>query len=290
MLQADAYSTTLPATVDGAGTLLTHHFALTPVRSVLIDGEPWFVGNDTTRALQIADGRQALDKLDDDEKGWCSIPTPTSGLQRMRVVSEGGLYTLILRCRGATTPGTLPHRFRKWLTATVLPEIRRTGSYGAPAAASPAGMLEALRDPATVLALIAHHAQETLVARADAEAKGKALVVAHGRIAEQRPAVEAYNRLADADGTWCVTDAAKALGIRPKDLSKHLRDEGWVYTRGAGKRLLAHQHRLNDGNLVHKTTVVADADGEDQAYTQVRVTAKGLAKLAAAFAPRFPGM
>ncbi|GJE47036.1 hypothetical protein GOFOIKOB_0055 [Methylobacterium tardum] len=84
--------------------------------------------------------------------------------------------------------------------------------------------------------------------------------------------------------------AAVEVGIRPKDPSRHLRAEGWVNMRGASKRLLAHQHRLNDGNLVQKTTVVPDADGEDQAYTQVRVTAKGLARLATAFAPRFPGM
>lgn len=48
----------------------------------------------------------------------------------MTVISESGLYTLILRCRDAVTPGTRPHRFRKWVTADVIPAIRRTGSYG----------------------------------------------------------------------------------------------------------------------------------------------------------------
>jgi hypothetical protein len=50
------------------------------------------------------------------------------------VVSESGLYTLVLRCRDATTPGTLPHRFRRWVTGTVLSSIRNTGGYAQPAA------------------------------------------------------------------------------------------------------------------------------------------------------------
>lgn len=98
------------------------------VRTVERDGAPWFVANDACVVLGIADARQALDKLDDDERGGCSIPTP-SGQQEMRVVNESGLYTLILRCRGATTPGTVPYRFRKWVTSEVLPAIRKTGAY-----------------------------------------------------------------------------------------------------------------------------------------------------------------
>lgn len=98
------------------------------LRTVIRDGAPWFVANDVCAILGIADARQALDKLDDDERGGCSVPTP-SGDQTMRVVSESGLYALVLRSRDAMTPGTVAHRFRKWVTAEVLPAIRRTGSY-----------------------------------------------------------------------------------------------------------------------------------------------------------------
>lgn len=48
----------------------------------------------------------------------------------MLIVSESGLYALVLRCRDAMTPGSVPHRFRKWVTADVLPTIRKTGGYG----------------------------------------------------------------------------------------------------------------------------------------------------------------
>lgn len=54
------------------------------------------------------------------------------GEQEVLIVSEGGLYTLILRSRQATTPGSAAHRFRKWVTGELLPQIRKTGRYAAP--------------------------------------------------------------------------------------------------------------------------------------------------------------
>jgi prophage antirepressor-like protein len=58
----------------------------------------------------------------------CSTDTP-GGPQEVVIVSESGLYTLILRSRTATTPGTVQHRFRRWVTSEVLPAIRKTGTY-----------------------------------------------------------------------------------------------------------------------------------------------------------------
>ena len=93
-------------------------------------GEPWFVAADVCAALGISNGRDALTKLDADEKGVGSTDTP-GGTQQVSVISESGLYALILRCRDAMTPGTVPHRFRKWVTSIVLPSVRKTGSYEA---------------------------------------------------------------------------------------------------------------------------------------------------------------
>lgn len=99
-----------------------------PVRAIIIDGAPWFVAMDVCRAIGIANHRDAVRKLDDDEKGVGSTDT-LGGEQETTIISESGLYTLILRCRDAVTPGTIPYRFRKWVTGEVLPQIRRTGSY-----------------------------------------------------------------------------------------------------------------------------------------------------------------
>lgn len=69
-----------------------------------------------------------IERLDEDEKGVALTDT-LGGKQEMAVVSESGMYTLILRCRDAVKKGSIPHRFRKWVTAEVLPQIRKTGSY-----------------------------------------------------------------------------------------------------------------------------------------------------------------
>lgn len=98
------------------------------VRVVMRDGKPWFVTADICRILEIKDVSQAVEKLDDDEKGPGSIRT-LGGEQVSWLVSESGLYTIILRSRSATTPGTPAHSFRKWVTDEVLPQIRKTGAY-----------------------------------------------------------------------------------------------------------------------------------------------------------------
>lgn len=91
-------------------------------------GDPWFFAKDVCECLGIKNYRDAVEKLDGDEKGVALTDT-LGGAQEQIIVSEGGLYTLILRSRQATTPGTMQHRFRKWVTSEVLPSIRKTGAY-----------------------------------------------------------------------------------------------------------------------------------------------------------------
>lgn len=99
---------------------------------VFMRGEaPWFAASDICRILHLRDASEAVEKLDDDEKVPGKIRTP-GGEQTTWMVSESGLYTIILRSRAATTPGSPAHRFRKWVMAEVLPQIRKTGRYEAP--------------------------------------------------------------------------------------------------------------------------------------------------------------
>ncbi|EHV2048376.1 BRO-like protein [Salmonella enterica] len=99
------------------------------IRAIIIDGEPWFIALDVCNALGISNNRDALLKLDDDEKNTVALTDGKRGNPNTLIISESGLYTLILRCRDAVTPGTIPYRFRKWVTGEVLPQIRRTGRY-----------------------------------------------------------------------------------------------------------------------------------------------------------------
>lgn len=111
-----------------ATNIIPFDFEKHPVRATIINGEPWFVASDICRALKLTNTSESLRNLDEDEKGISSTDTP-SGVQDMLIVSESGLFTLILRCRDAVKPGTAPHRFRKWVTAEVLPAIRKHGRY-----------------------------------------------------------------------------------------------------------------------------------------------------------------
>jgi prophage antirepressor-like protein len=86
-------------------------------------GQPWFVAADVCAALELPETHKAIARLDDDEKGWNSIPTP-GGQQEMSVVNESGLYNLVL---GSRKPEA--KRFKRWITHEVLPSIRKTGSY-----------------------------------------------------------------------------------------------------------------------------------------------------------------
>lgn len=96
-----------------------------PVRVVMVDCDPWFVAQDVIKALSLTNPTVALRSLDDDERSKFNL-----GRQgETNIVSESGLYTLILRCRDAVKQGTTAWRFRKWVTNEVLPAIRRNGEY-----------------------------------------------------------------------------------------------------------------------------------------------------------------
>lgn len=94
-----------------------------PIRVQVINGETWFVAKDVCDRLGLTNSRKALQSLDDDEKG-VTIGYTLGGNQRVSVVNESGLYSLVFQSR---KPGA--KKFRKWVTMEVLPSIRRTGSY-----------------------------------------------------------------------------------------------------------------------------------------------------------------
>lgn len=106
------------------------------------------------------------------------------------------------------------------------------------------------------------------------------------QVKELLPSQEALQRIAEADGSLCITDAAKALQMRPKDLFEWLRQNGWIYRRPGAAHDLGYQSKTAAGLLEHKITTVLRADGSEKVTEQVRVTPKGLTKLAALIKPR----
>lgn len=93
------------------------------IRALERDGEPWFVAADVCRYLEIKNSRDALSRLDDDEKGVVSTDTP-GGKQTLNIVNEYGLYVLVLGSRKKEAKA-----FKRWITHEVIPSIRKTGGY-----------------------------------------------------------------------------------------------------------------------------------------------------------------
>lgn len=188
---------------------ITFNFESHNVRTVIINGDPWFIAKDLCEVLNIKNSRKALTALDDSEKDVTSSYTP-GGSQKHAIVSESGMWTLILRCRDAVIPGTAPYRVRKWVTREVLPSIRKTGSYSVAPVQQPYDA-NSLMGPDRVIThanmVIAH----TLIERA------RYLV---GFWQQYEPAIRMLNsNIADSihecffDADWSSSLLAKKLGI-----------------------------------------------------------------------------
>lgn len=104
--------------------------------------------------------------------------------------------------------------------------------------------------------------------------------VQQAQLAIDGPKAIALDRIADADGAMCITDAAKHLQMQPKKLFSWLSANDWIYRRPGAAHWVAYQPRLKSGVLDHKITLVTRGDGSEKVTEQVLVTAKGLARLA----------
>ena len=94
------------------------------VRTVLQDGEPWFVAVDVCRALEIANSRDAVSRLDADEKNTVVLTDGIRGNPQKVIVNEPGLYALVLSSRKSEAKA-----FKRWITHEVIPSIRKHGLY-----------------------------------------------------------------------------------------------------------------------------------------------------------------
>ena len=131
-----------PGAEDNA--VQTFDFNGLTLRALLVEGEPWFIGADVARVLEYRTASDMFRGVDEEDKGYAKVRTP-GGDQRMITVNESGLYTAIVR---ANADRAKP--FRRWVTAEVLPAIRKTGSYGGQVQL-PQSYSEALRELASTV-------------------------------------------------------------------------------------------------------------------------------------------
>ena len=183
-----------------------------PVRIVEKDGEPWWVAKDVCDVLELTNSRMSVESLEEDEKGVSNIYTP-GGMQSMTVISEAGLYSLILRSRKPQAKA-----FQRWVTHDVLPTIRKTGSYSMKPQL-PQNYLEAL---------------EALVE------KEKERLALSAKIEEDKPKVALADAITATDDDILIRDMAKILRqngflIGQNRLFETLRDKGYLIKRGTDK-------------------------------------------------------
>ena len=245
---------------DSTGTLVPFNYGDAQVRVVTIDGEPWFVLADLARVLEIAGVGRLASRLDEGVRQTHTLPTP-GGSQSMTVVSEPGMYEVVIRSDKPEAAA-----FRRWITGTVLPEIRKTGGYSARPALTDDEIV------AQALAITTHRVREL-----------------ESVVEELTPDANAWRNLADADGNYGVADAAKilsqdpAISIGRNRLFDFMADRKWIYRYG-GRRggWCAYQAQVDLGRL-HERPATPFLNRKTGAYElpapTIRITIKGLAEL-----------
>jgi anti-repressor protein len=231
------------------------------VRVVTIADERWWVAADVTRALGLGNGRDAVGRLDQDGVGNADVIDSMGRRQSARVLNEPALYELIFQSR---VPQAV--QFRRWVTHTVLPELRQTGVYSLiPTTPKvPQTLSEALRE---------------FAAEIDAHEATKA------ELAEAAPRAQAWDAIASAVGDYSVGDAAKMLAragidIGPQRLFNTLAALKWTF-RGEANAWRAYADRVEKGYLAERPQFHFHPKTGERVVDppQLRVTMKGIDRL-----------
>lgn len=230
------------------------------VRTLLVDGQPWFVAADVTDILGYANGRMAVGALPERMRGSVTIADGTPGNPNRTIISEPGVYRLVMRSNLLAAEA-----FQDWLAEEVVPSIRKTGTYLLP------------RRELTRLELI-DLARESELARIEAENRA---AYAECQMLELAPAARAWDEMTEASGDYAVREAAQILcrDSRIKTgqgrLFRYLREIGWL-----DQRNVPYQRHIEAGRVaIRARTYEHPHRCEDVATQQVRITVKGLGEL-----------
>lgn len=222
-------------------------------------GEPWFVAKDVCAVLELNNVSQALTRLDGDEKSSITLNDGTPGSPNKSIVSESGLYALVLASRKPEA-----HEFKRWVTHEVLPQIRRTGGYIPTTDAD---------DDMTILAKAVMIGQRTM------EAQKQRIAEQQTRIVELEPKARFADAVAASDGTCLVGELAKMLRQNGMDIGQNrlfrlLRDDGYLGKSGSNRNVPT-QRAMDLGLFRIKETTVTHADGHTTVSRTPKVTGKG---------------
>lgn len=194
--------------------LTTFEFQNQQIRIVMQDGSPWFVAKDVCDVLELSNSRMVLERLDEDERGVSTVYTP-GGAQQMAVVSEPGLYSLVMTSRKPEAK-----LFKRWITHDVMPSIRKHGVYA---------KAELLDNPELLLDVVTKLTEE----RRSRLAEKKAREAAEAQLIEQAPLVTFAETCLTSKDSILVRELAKVASkngvtIGQNRLYERLREWGLI--------------------------------------------------------------
>ncbi|MGE8650609.1 phage antirepressor [Bifidobacterium adolescentis] len=223
-------------------------------------GEPWFVAKDVCDILELNNVTEALRPLDDDEKSnFRNSEVAQNGGRAPLIISEPGLYKLIMRSRKPEA-----HEFQRWVTHEVLPQIRKTGGYVP---------VTDTDDDMTILAKAVMIGQRTM------EAQKQRIAEQQTRIVELEPKARFADAVAASDGTCLVGELAKMLRQNGMDIGQNrlfrlLQADGYLGKSGSNRNVPT-QRAMDLGLFRIKETTVTHADGHTTISRTPKVTGKG---------------
>ena len=228
------------------------------IRTVTIDGEPWFAGRDVAETLGYSNPNDALSKhVDGEDKGVAKCDT-LGGTQNLTIINESGLYSLILSSK-------LPNAkaFKHWITSEVIPSIRKTGTYMTDNAID-----RVLADPESFIKLLTAYKDER-AARRQLETKVEA----------DAPKVLFADAVAASTTTVLVRDLAKILrqnGVKigQNRLFDWLRENNYLIKRGESKNMPTQTAMEKKLFRIKERTFIGP-DGSNHISRTVMVTGKG---------------
>lgn len=227
------------------------------IRVVERDGDPWFVAVDICGALDIANSRDALTRIDEDEKGVALTDT-LGGAQEVAVVNEPGLYSLVLGSRKSEA-----RAFKRWITHDVIPAIRKTGMYAT---------------PTTVEAMLANPDTMIQVLQAFKDEREQRLAL-ETRVVADAPKVAFADAVETSTDSCLVGQLAKIIRqngyeIGANRLFEYLRKEGYL-CRAGSNRNMPTQRSMEAGWFEVKESVLENPDGSIRVVRTPKVTGKG---------------
>ena len=230
------------------------------VRTLELEGEPWFVGKDVAQALGYSNTRDALDRhVDDEDKNTVVNPDGNRGNPNMIIINESGLYSLVLSSKLPTAKA-----FKRWITSEVIPSIRKHGAY-----ITPDTLEQMIADPDTAIRLLTTLKEERQErVRLEAEAKAN------------RPKVLFADAVATAHTSILIGELAKLLKQNGVDMGQNrlfdwMRKHGYLIARKGTDYNMPTQKSMELGLMEIKETSISHADGHVSISKTPKITGKG---------------